>query len=100
MSSLVDFLNEHTPLSPPFGGLVVVLALFGLAWLVSRGAGRLATFFVLHGERKHGHGGPGNRCCPDHPDAKLIRRVSYVCSVCHQEVGRDADEDTESADKA
>jgi Mechanosensitive ion channel len=56
VSSLVDFLNEHTPLSPPFGGLVVVLALFGLAWLVSRGAGRLATFFVLRGERRHGPG--------------------------------------------
>jgi hypothetical protein len=56
VSSLVDFLNERTPLSPPFGGLVVVLALFGLAWLVSRGAGRLATFFVLRGERKHGPG--------------------------------------------
>jgi hypothetical protein len=56
VSSLVDLLNEHTPLSPPFGGLVVVLALFGLAWLVSRGAGRLATFFVLRGERKHGPG--------------------------------------------
>jgi small-conductance mechanosensitive channel len=53
VSSLVDLLNEHTPLSPPFGGLVVVLALFGLAWLVSRGAGRLATFIVLRGERKH-----------------------------------------------
>jgi hypothetical protein len=56
VSSLVDLLNEHTPLSPPFGGLVVVLALFALAWLVSRGAGRLATFFVLRGERKHGPG--------------------------------------------
>ena len=56
VSSLVDLLNEHTPLSPPFGGLVVVLALFGLAWLVSRGAGRLATFIVLRAERKHALG--------------------------------------------
>ena len=53
VSPLVDLLNEHTPLSPPFGGLVVVLALFGLAWLVSRGAGRLATFVVLRSERRH-----------------------------------------------
>jgi Mechanosensitive ion channel len=53
VSSLVDLLNEHTPLSPPFGSLVVVLALFGLAWVVSRAAGRLATFFVLRSERKH-----------------------------------------------
>ena len=53
MSWLVDLLNEHTPLGPPFGGLVVVLALFGLAWLVSRAARRLATFFVLRSERRH-----------------------------------------------
>jgi Mechanosensitive ion channel len=53
VSSLVDLLNEHTPLSPPFGGLVVVLALFVLAWLVSRAAGRLATWIVLRSERKH-----------------------------------------------
>ena len=56
VSSLVDLLNEHTPLSPPFGSLVVVLALFGLAWLVSLGAGRVATFVVLRSERKHGPG--------------------------------------------
>lgn len=53
MSSLVDLLNERTPLSPPFGGLVVVLVLFWLAWLVSRAAGRVATFIVIRGERKH-----------------------------------------------
>jgi small-conductance mechanosensitive channel len=56
VSSLVDLLNEHTPLSPPFGGLVVVFALFALAALVSRGAGRLATFVVDRGERRHGPG--------------------------------------------
>jgi Mechanosensitive ion channel len=55
VSPLVDLLNEHTPLGPPLGGLAVVLALFGLAWLVSRAAGRLATFFVLRSERKHPH---------------------------------------------
>jgi Mechanosensitive ion channel len=53
VSSLVDLLNEHTPLSPPFGGLVLVLMLFALAWLVGRAAGRLATFVVNRGERKH-----------------------------------------------
>jgi hypothetical protein len=56
VSSLVDLLNEHTPLSSPLGGLVVVLALFGLAWLVSRAAGRVATFVVLRSERKHAPG--------------------------------------------
>jgi hypothetical protein len=56
VSSLVDLLNEHTPLSPPFGAIVVVLALFALAWLVSRGAGRLATFVVDRSERRHAPG--------------------------------------------
>jgi Mechanosensitive ion channel len=56
MSSLVDLLNDHTPLSPPFGGIVVVLALFGLAWLVARAAGRVATYIVIRSERKHGPG--------------------------------------------
>ena len=56
MSSLVDLLNDHTPLSPPFGGVVVVAGLFGLAWLVSRAAGRVATFVVDHSERKHAPG--------------------------------------------
>ena len=53
MSSLVDLLNDNTPLSPPFGRIVVVLALFGLAWIVSRAAGRVATFIVDRSERKH-----------------------------------------------
>ena len=48
--------NERTPLSPPFEGLVVVLALIWVAWLVSRAAGRVATFIVLRGERKHAPG--------------------------------------------
>jgi Mechanosensitive ion channel len=56
VSSLVDVLNEHTPLEPPFGGLVVVLALFAVAWLVSRTAGRLATFIVTRSESKHAPG--------------------------------------------
>ena len=53
MSSLVDLLNDSTPLSAPLGQLLVVLALFFGAWLASRAAGRIASFFVLRGERKH-----------------------------------------------
>jgi hypothetical protein len=56
VSSLVDLLNDHTPLSPPFGGMVVVAALFALAWLVSRAAGRLATFIVNRSERRNSPG--------------------------------------------
>ena len=56
VSSLVDLLNDRTPLSPPFGSIVVVLALFGLAWLTGRAAGRLATFIVTRSERRHAPG--------------------------------------------
>jgi len=52
VSSLVDLLNEHTPLERPFGRFVVVLALFAVAWLFSRGANRLATFIVTRSERR------------------------------------------------
>jgi Mechanosensitive ion channel len=53
VSSLVDALNDSTPLSAPLAQAVVVAALFSVAWLTSRAAGRIATFFVLRGERKH-----------------------------------------------
>ena len=53
MTSLVDLLNDSTPLSAPLGQLVVIAAVFFAAWLVSRAAGRIASFFVLRGERKH-----------------------------------------------
>lgn len=53
MPGLVEFLNEHTPLFAPFGKLAVVVALFALAWAVSRGAGRLAATVVDRAERRH-----------------------------------------------
>lgn len=53
MSSLVDQLNDSTPLFPPLGQAVVVGIVFVGAWLVSRAARRIAAFFVLRGERKH-----------------------------------------------
>jgi hypothetical protein len=52
VSPLVDLLNDHTPISSPFGRLIVVAMLFGLAWLVSRAAGRVASFVVRRGELK------------------------------------------------
>jgi small-conductance mechanosensitive channel len=54
VSSLVDQLNDSTPLFPPLGQAVVVGIVFVGAWLVSRAARRIAIFFVLRGERKHG----------------------------------------------
>jgi small-conductance mechanosensitive channel len=53
VSSLVDLLNDSTPLSAPLGQLLVVTVLCVAAWSVGRAAGRIASFFVLHGERKH-----------------------------------------------
>lgn len=50
MSSLVDFLNEHTPAVPPFGRIIVITALFAAAWLVSRAAGWIAALVVRHSE--------------------------------------------------
>lgn len=52
VSDLVELLNEHTPLVPPFGGLVLVTALFLCAWLVSRAAGRIAAAVVTRAERR------------------------------------------------
>jgi small-conductance mechanosensitive channel len=53
VSSLVDLLNDSTPLSAPLGQLIVITIVWLAAWLASRAAGRIATFFVLRGERKH-----------------------------------------------
>ena len=52
MSPLVDALNDSTPLSAPLGQAVVVATLFLVAWLTSRAAGRIATFFVIRSERR------------------------------------------------
>jgi hypothetical protein len=53
VSSLVDLLNDSTPLSAPLGELIVISAIFVAAWLVGRAAGRIASFFVLRAERRH-----------------------------------------------
>ena len=53
MTSLVDLLNDSTPLSAPLGQLIVIAAVFFAAWLVGRAAGRIAAFFVLRAERTH-----------------------------------------------
>lgn len=63
MSSLVDLLNDSTPLSAPLGQLIVIAAVFFAAWLVGRAAGRIASFFVLRGERRH---------APDFEDTGVI----------------------------
>ncbi len=53
MSSLVDLLNDSTPLFAPLGQVLVVGTVLVAAWLLSRAAGRIAFFFVIRGARKH-----------------------------------------------
>jgi Mechanosensitive ion channel len=53
LDPLVDLLNSRTPLYPPFGRLVVIVALFVLAWLVARSSGWLATRVLVWHDRRH-----------------------------------------------
>ena len=54
MAGLTDTLDRHTGLGRPLSTLVVVVALFLLAWLVSRFASRVATAYVDRSERRRG----------------------------------------------
>jgi len=46
LKKLIDELIRHTPLTRPLAELVIIVALFAVAWLVSRVAVRLASFLV------------------------------------------------------
>lgn len=52
MRALVDFLNDATPLGPPWGRLVVVAALFLVAALVARAAARIAAAVIDRNSRR------------------------------------------------
>ena len=52
MGHLIDELDRHTPLGRPLATLLVIVALFLLAWLVSRVASRAASYFVLRADRR------------------------------------------------
>ncbi len=56
MANLIDELDRHTPLGRPLATLLVVVALFLLAWIVSRLAGRVAATYVDHSARRQGAG--------------------------------------------
>jgi small-conductance mechanosensitive channel len=58
MKSLVDQLEHHASLGRPLSVLIVVVGLFLLAWLVSRIATRIATYFVNRSERRRSAAGP------------------------------------------
>jgi small conductance mechanosensitive channel len=53
LDPIVDLLNSKTPVYPPFGGLVVIVALFALAWLVARSSGWVALRVLGWHDRRH-----------------------------------------------
>jgi small-conductance mechanosensitive channel len=65
MNSLIDFLNDSTPIYPPLGRLIVIAGLFVVAWLVAKLAGRAAAFLVDRSERR-------SRLGADHVDTGVI----------------------------
>ena len=52
MKSLTDALEKHTPLGRPLAVVVIVVALFLIAWLASRLAALLAASYVDRSERR------------------------------------------------
>ncbi len=52
MTSLINALDRHTPLGRGLSTLLVIVALFVLAWLVSRIAARIAAAYVDRSERR------------------------------------------------
>ncbi|HWM13828.1 MAG TPA: hypothetical protein VNO56_05045, partial [Gaiellaceae bacterium] len=50
---LIDLLNSKTPLYPPFGQIVVIVAVFALAWLVARSSGWVARHVLDWHDRRH-----------------------------------------------
>ncbi len=53
LDPLVNFLNDSTPLYPPWGRVVVVVALFAAAWLVARFAALVAGRILTWHDGRH-----------------------------------------------
>jgi moderate conductance mechanosensitive channel len=51
LDPLIDLLNSRTPVYPPFGSILVVVALFALAWLVARSSGWVALHVLAWHDR-------------------------------------------------
>jgi Mechanosensitive ion channel, beta-domain len=56
MKSIVDALERHTPLGRPLVVLLVIAALFLVAWIASRLAAQLAVVYVDRSERRRRRG--------------------------------------------
>jgi small-conductance mechanosensitive channel len=52
LDPLIDLLNSKTPVYPPFGSILVIAALFALAWLVARSSGWLALRVLAWHDRR------------------------------------------------
>jgi small conductance mechanosensitive channel len=53
LDQLIDLLNSKTPLYPPWGRVVVVVALFAAAWAVARSSAALARRVLAWHDRRH-----------------------------------------------
>ena len=53
LDPLIDLLNSRTPVYPPFGSILVIVGLFGLAWLVARSSGWVAMRVLGWHDRRH-----------------------------------------------
>jgi moderate conductance mechanosensitive channel len=56
LDPVIDLVNDRTPLFAPWGRVVVVVALFATAWLVSRFAAVVARRVLAWHERRHEDG--------------------------------------------
>jgi moderate conductance mechanosensitive channel len=53
LDQLIDLLNSKTPLYPPWGRVVVIVALFAAAWIVARSSAALARRVLAWHDRRH-----------------------------------------------
>lgn len=53
LDPLISLLNDNTPLSSPWGRVVVIAALFAVAFLVSRGSALVARRVLVWHDRRH-----------------------------------------------
>ncbi len=52
LDRLINFLNDHTPLSSPVGRAVVIVLLFAAAWVVARAAAAIAARVLTWHDRR------------------------------------------------
>ena len=56
LDPLIDLLNSRTPVYQPFGSILVIAGLFGLAWLVARSSGWVALRVLAWYDGRHSDG--------------------------------------------